>query len=268
MTGLVDRWAGRLLTIIVILLCGFLFAPLVVVVGSSFTTQFYLDFPPTGFTLKWYSVLWTDPTWREAFVNSLLIAAFSTIIVVVVSTPAAIVLARRGFRASNLIKLFLLAPIMVPTLMYVLGSLLLYAGLDIQPPFWAMGLALGVLTTPYMVTTLLAALEHLDPALEEAARNLGASQPRLWVEIVIPNVRTAFLAGSLICFVLAFDELLVPLFLGGIDTSTLPVRIFEAVAYDLDPSVAAVSSVLILAAASTATVLTTTASGPASLQRP
>jgi len=107
-------------------------------------------------------------------------------------------------------------------------------------------LALAVLIAPYILRTLLAALEELDPALEEAAMSLGASRLRAWVSVVLPNVLGAYAGGLALAFIIAFDELVVPLFLAGPALSTLPVRIYREVAFDVSPQIAAVSALLVV----------------------
>src|SRR5690606_5727535 len=118
---------------------------------------------------------------------------------------------------------------------------------------WGMALALSVLTVPYIVRTMMASLAQLDPALEEAAMSLGASRVRAWIGVVLPNIAAAYLSGLLLAFILAFDELIVPLFLAGPTFPTLPVRIYRSVAYDVNPELAAVSTLLILITVAIAT---------------
>ncbi|MFC0529807.1 ABC transporter permease [Phytohabitans kaempferiae] len=243
-------WAeSAVLPVVVTVLVVFLAAPLVVLVATAFTTTPYLTFPPDGLTFRWFEGVLTDPSWRAAGWNSLIIAAMSVGVAAVVGAPAAIILARRGVRFASSLTLLIMIPIMVPSIMYVLGLMLGYNELNISVPTWGIVLALAVLITPYLVRTLMAALEQLDPALEEAALSLGASRLRIWVEILLPNVAKSFFSGISLAFILAFDELVVPLFLAGPDVPTLPVRIYSSVAYNVDPSVAAVSSLLVLVSA-------------------
>lgn len=227
-------------------LVAFLISPLVVLVATSFTETKFLTFPPQGFTTEWYSKVFSDVSWGKAALNSLWIACLSSLIGTVVGVPAAIILARKGIKATNLVTLLIMAPITVPSIMYVLGLMLGFGQLRVAPPSWAIALALSVLTIPYIVRTMMASLSQLDPALEEAAMSLGASRLRAWIGVVLPNVAAAYLSGLMLAFILAFDELIVPLFLAGPTFPTLPVRIYRSVAYDVSPELAAVSTILIL----------------------
>jgi len=231
----------------------FLVSPLVVLIGTAFTTTSYLTFPPKGWTLSWFVQVLQDPTWGRAALNSLVIAAAGALLASLVAVPAAVVLARRGVRASNAMTTLIMAPIMVPGIMFVLGVMLSYNRLDMATPQWGLVLALAVLTAPYIARTMIAALSQLDPALEEAAMSLGASRVRAWIQIVIPNVAKSYFSGLALAFILAFDELVVPLFLAGPSFPTLPVRIYRSVAYDVNPEISAVSTLLVVVAVVVAT---------------
>jgi len=239
----IDKLAGRTT---VVLLCLFLVAPLAVVVATAFTTTPYLTFPPRGLTLKWFDVVLSDPSWRAALLNSALLAAGSTLIACLVGTPAAIALTKRGVAASNLIGLLIVAPIVVPSIMYTLGLMLAYSKISFTPQPWTLAVAISVLATPYFMRTLMAGLESIDPSLEIAAMNLGASRLRAWRDVVLPAVIRSFVSGALLAFIISFDELIVPLFLARPTDELLPVRIYDMIAYDIDPSIAAVSAILIV----------------------
>lgn len=235
-----------LFPLLLALLVVFLMAPLVVLIATSFTETQFLSFPPQGFTFEWYAKVFSDPTWGAAVLNSLWIATLSSLIGTLVGAPAAIILSRRGVKPTSLVTLLLMAPLTVPSIMYVLGLMLGFGSLKVSPPSWMIALALSVLTIPYIVRTLMAALSQLDPSLEEAAMSLGASRLRAWAGILLPNVMAAYFSGLALAFILAFDELIVPLFLTGPTFPTLPVRIYRSVAYDVNPDLAAVSTILIL----------------------
>lgn len=224
----------------------FLMAPLLVVIAVSFTTTRYLVFPPEGLTLDWYVTVFRDPSWTDSLLTSLQLAAASTVIATVVGVPAAAALARFRFRGRGTATSFVLSPLMVPSVVLAIGTLILYAQIDVDVPFWRLAFAHGVITAPFMIRTLSAGLARTNPALEEAAMNLGATRLVAWLRVVLPVARSALVAGMFLAFIVSFDELVVALFLSQVGLVTLPIRIYGQIEYSLDPSLAAVSALLIL----------------------
>lgn len=224
----------------------FLLAPLVVVLGAAVTTSSFLEFPPSGFTLNWFREVLDEPVWRTALFASLKIAGVSMVIAAIVGIPCSIALSRTDFPGKAAINGLVLSPLMVPSIVLAISLLILYSRSGVGMPFWRLALAHGVLTAPYLIRTLTAALERVDPSLEEAARNLGATPATAWLRAVLPSVRPALLAAMFFAFIMSFDELVVALFLSGPRLTTLPMQIYGEIQYNLDPSIAAVSALLIV----------------------
>jgi len=224
----------------------FMLAPLIVVVGASVTTSSFLEFPPRGFSLQWFQAVLEQDVWTTTLVASLELAAVSMAISALVGIPCSVALARGSFRGRAAITAFVLSPLMVPSIVLAISLLVIYSRTGVGLPFWRLALAHGVLTAPYLIRTLTAALEQVDPALEEAARNLGASPAGAWLRVVLPTVRPALIAALFFAFIMSFDELVVALFLSGPRLTTLPMQIYGDVQYNLSPAIAAVSTLLIV----------------------
>lgn len=224
----------------------FLLAPLIVVLGASVSPASFLEFPPRGFTLKWFGDVLDNPVWQTTFWASIRVALVSMVIAAVVGIPCAVALARTDFRGKGLITGLVLSPLMVPSIVLAISLLIIYSRTGIGIPFWRLALVHGVLTAPYLIRTLTASLERLDPALEEAARNLGCRPFTAWIHVVLPTVRPALIASMFFAFIMSFDELVVALFLSGPQLTTLPMQIYGDIQYNLDPSIAAVSALLIV----------------------
>lgn len=224
----------------------FLLAPLLVVLGASVSPAAYLEFPPRGFTLKWFDAVLGEEVWRTTLLASVKVALVSMAIAALVGIPCSVALARSAFRGKGLVTGLVLSPLMVPSIVLAISLLIIYSRTGVGMPFWRLALAHGVLTTPYLIRTLTAALERQDPSLEEAARNLGCRPLAAWVHVVLPSVKPALLAAMFFAFIMSFDELVVALFLSGPRLTTLPMQIYGDIQYNLDPSIAAVSTLLIV----------------------
>ncbi len=233
----------------VLVFVAFMLAPLVVVVGASFEPQELLRFPPGGLSLRWYRAAMADDTFVAAAWNSFAIALAAAAGSLLLGVPAAYGLARRRFPAGTVISALLSAPLLVPEL--VIGVALLQVIAALRLPTALVTVALGhvLICLPYVVRTTHAALSGTDPSLEEAARSLGASRLRIWGTIVLPVIRPALYTSALFAFLLSFDNAVISLFLVSGRTTTLPIAIYNHVQYSLDPMIAAISALLMLASA-------------------
>jgi len=222
-----------------------LLAPLVVVIGVSVSESQFIAFPPTGFSLRWYrEVLSSDAYVGSAWI-SLQVAILVTLSASVVGCMAAIGINRRALPGSGALATFFLSPLVLPTIIYAIGMLMLWSA--IFGPVSVVTLWIGhtVVTTPYVVRTTLAVLSEADPYLEEAAKTMGANRiRRLWL-VVLPQCLPGLAAGAFFAFNISFDEAVLSLFLRRPGLTTLPVQIYGQLEFSPDPSVAAVSTIMI-----------------------
>lgn len=232
--------------LIVLLIGCFILAPILVVVAASVTDSALPEFPPRSFSLRWYAHALNEPVFTEAAVNSLWLAALSTLIASPLALAAAYGVLRGDFRGRDALQTLLLAPLVVPALVIGLAILIAFSGLGIRDVGARLVGAHVLITFPYMVRTILASLARLDPMLEEAARTLGAHPLRSFLHVTLPLVRPGVIAGMLFAFIVSFDNVSVSLFLTSTRTNTLPLAILNYVEYNFDPSVAAISTMLVV----------------------
>ncbi|MBM3568357.1 MAG: ABC transporter permease subunit [Alphaproteobacteria bacterium] len=225
----------------VVLAGTFILAPLLVVVAVAFTSASFVSFPPPGWSLRWLAKVLADPAFMRPLGNSLVLAALAASGAALLAVPAALALARGGFRGAAEIESFLLSPLSLPALILSLSLLFFLAriGLGGQP----IGLWIGhvVVTIPYMLRTVLATYRGVDRSAEEAAMTLGATPLRVFLHVTLPMIRPGILAGGLFAFLVSFDEVAIALLLSTMRTATLPVAILNHIAHNYDPAVAAIS---------------------------
>ena len=244
---LATRVAYRLL---IALTLGFLLLPVAIVIVSSFSTSGALQFPIKGFSLHWYQTIPLD--YVVGLGNSLMVGAIAAAISTVVGTPAAIGLKRFPVPGSAWISAFFLSPLLVPTLVIAVAALQFTAAL------WDLaGIALGgsrvgiavaqsAFTIPFVIRAVLAAQANLDPAIEDAARSLGATPLQAFARATLPQLLPGIAAGALFAFVMSFDDVVVALFVGDGSSQTLPVKIYSAVEFNFDSQLLSVSTLIIV----------------------
>lgn len=236
-------WAFRAL---VALLYAFLLAPILVVIVISFNAEPYLSFPPERWGLRWYSALADNAAFVEGFRVSLLLASSSAALAVLIGVPAALAISRYNFRGREAFVTFFTMPLMIPTVVLGLGLLLVLSPLRLTATYPGLLAAHVVLVVPFVIRTTATSLSTLPPEYGEAAYSLGATPWRAFYRVTLPLVAPGVIAGAAIAFLVSFDEVVVTLFLVGPQFSTLPVEVFRYVEYRTDPSVAALSVVLVL----------------------
>lgn len=223
----------------------FLFAPIVVVVATAFTTSPYPVFPPTGFTLQWFGRFLGMEEFTSAIRLSALLATASTAIATTLGTLSALALSRWRIRGQAAVAALMLSPILFPAIILGLALLVFFSRLGLAGTFGGLVVAHSILTTPFVIRLVVASASDLDASIEEAARNLGAGWWRTFFQVTLPLIRPGVLAGAVFAFIISFDELVITLFLTGPGMTTLPIRIFTYVEYSSDPTVSAISTMLI-----------------------
>ncbi|MEP7206443.1 MAG: ABC transporter permease [Casimicrobiaceae bacterium] len=225
----------------------YLLAPILVVIATAFTTTAYPVFPPEGFTFRWFEKFLASREFVESIKVSALLATSSTFVAAILGTSSAIALTRFRIPGKALISALLLSPILFPTIVLGLALLVFSTRIGLSGTFLNLVCAHVVLITPFVIRMVMVSLARFDPAIEEAARNLGAGRWRTFFLITLPLIRPGVLAGSVFAFILSFDELVVTLFLTAPGLQTLPIRIYTYVEYSSDPTISAISTALIAA---------------------
>ncbi|MGH7266627.1 MAG: ABC transporter permease [Candidatus Rokuibacteriota bacterium] len=230
-------WAGAVMV--------FLLAPVVIILIVSFSAADYLTFPPPGLSLRWYERFFGTPVWRRAIGVSVQVASLTMLFATCLGFPAALALVRGRFRWKGAIYAFLLSPAIVPTIITAIGLYFFFVRLKATGSILAMALGHTVLALPVVVIIIAATLQGFDLRLEQAALSLGASRLTALRRITLPLVAPGILSAALFAFLTSFDELLIPLFLAGVEAQTLTVRVWNSLLLEVDPTIAAVSSFLI-----------------------
>jgi len=241
--------------IVIVLLCTFILAPTVVIALTSFGAGEILEFPPRGWTLRWYGYAIAKPEFQQAAWNSLWIAVVTMLISAPLAVLASMALVRGRIPGRELIQTILLAPLVVPSIVIGLSILLASARFDLPLVEARLLIAHVLITLPYLVRTVTSSLVRLDPVAEEAARVLGADSFRTFWFVTLPALRPGIIAGMIFAFIISFDNVSISLFLASAKTNTLPLSLMSYIEYNLDPSVAAVSTLLILMALAAAIAL-------------
>jgi putative spermidine/putrescine transport system permease protein len=223
----------------------FLMLPVVVVALASFSRTSYLTVPPKGLTLRWFGAVLGDPEYVSAIGFSVGLAMAATAGSLAAGVAASYALVRRRVPGGALVSALLNAPLVFPGVVVGVALLQFYALVHANGTLAGLALAHMVITVPYVVRAVVASLEGIDPEIENAARVLGASGPVAFLTVTLPLIRPGIAAGALFSFIVSFDNVPVSIFLLGAGQMTLPVKIFTAIEYGVDPSIAAVSTMLI-----------------------
>jgi putative spermidine/putrescine transport system permease protein len=222
----------------------FLLLPIIVSVFLSFDDRAFLGaFPPTRFSLRWYRSFIDNPAYLDGLVNSLQLAALSTLISTCAGTCAAYALAEAKWRGRDAVETLFLSPKFVPTVVIGFSILGFASAIQLFDPFTRLIMGHVVITIPFTVRATLASLVGIRRSLVEAAISLGAPPWRAFLDVTLPLARTGIIAGALMAFVLSFDEVAVSLFLSDAFTQTLPIALVAEMRANLNLTVAAVSTV-------------------------
>jgi len=223
-----------------------LIVPTLVVIPLSFTDRATFQFPPPGWSLRYYREFFADPAWLGSLLNSLQLALMVTVAATVLGVAATFALVRGRFRGKSLINGALVAPMMVPG---IIVAIAVYAAfLDWQLVGTPQGYVVAhtVLALPFVVITVSSTLRTFDRRLEQAAASLGAGPVATFRQVTLPLLAPGIASGAVFAFVTSFDEVVVSLFIQSPELQTLPVRMFTSVTTEIDPTIAAAASLIVV----------------------
>ncbi len=224
----------------------FLVLPALVALPVSVTTKRYLSLPDEGVSLQHYRHLFSSPEWLSGILQSLVIAVCSASLAVLLGTLCAIGLWRISSRISELVRGFLLLPLIIPPIISAMAFYRAWVKLGILDSYTGMIVAHTILATPMVLITVAASLANFDRKLEQASRNLGASLRITVWRVILPSIRPGIIAGGIFAFILSWDEIVVALFIAKFKIVTLPRRMWDGIRDNTDPTVAAAAVVLIV----------------------
>jgi putative spermidine/putrescine transport system permease protein len=240
------RWDWLALWIVTGCIFAFLVVPTLIVVPMALTPKNILEFPPSGFSLHAFADFFSSDEWMSSLLMSIEVAVIAVAVATVVGTLAAIALHGAKFRGHSLVVGMILLPIATPLIVLAIGFFGFFARLHLVATPLGIGLAHSLLAMPYVYLCVSASLSGLDLQLIRAVQSLGGGVPAVFRFIYLPVILPGLVGGAVFAFAVSFDEVVIAYFLQGPDATTLPVRIFLNLQYNLTPVVAAVSTLLLL----------------------
>lgn len=224
----------------------FLVLPSLLVIPLSFSDSRYLAFPPPGWSTRWYEAYFEAVEWRDATVVSFTAALATMVISTVLGTLAAYSLHTSSARFTRIAYAAFMLPLIIPGILIAIGVFLLYAQIGLNNTLTGIILAHSVMAIPLVVITVASGLKSYDMNQEKVARSLGASRPWAFLTVTLPQIRISVISGALLAFITSLDEVVISLFIAGGENATLTRRMFNALRDEIDPTIAAISTLLIL----------------------
>jgi putative spermidine/putrescine transport system permease protein len=235
-------WLYVLAAIIMLLLV----IPTFIVIPMSFSDSQYLEFPPEVWSLRWYNEYLDSVKWRRATVTSLKIGLLTMLVATPLGTMAAYALFVSGHRAARAVFVLLITPMIVPVILIAIGTFYAYGKMGLNNTITGLVLAHTALATPLVMIVITAALRSYDLDQERVARSLGATRVRAFFAITLPQIKFSVITSALLAFLTSFDEVIVAIFVSGGKTATLTKHMFSALRDYIDPTIAAISTIMVL----------------------
>jgi len=235
------RWIGGLLAFGVYL---FLLAPSLIVIPVSFGSQYELNFPPRHYSIDLYRIFFSNDSWMQPLLLSIRVALMTTLASTIIAVPAAYAIVRFSFIGKNLLIGLIMSPLIIPSVVFALGIYLYFSFFRLTGTTLGLVIAHTMFVLPYAMVILSAGIQKLDPNLEFGAMLMGAGRFRMMRTVVLPQLYPSIGAAALFAFLISFDEVVISWFLAGPTTTTLSVKMFSAIQWEISPVIAAVSTLL------------------------
>ncbi len=235
------------LYVVAVLVMVWLVIPTLLVIPMSFSASQYLEFPPREWSLRWYKSYFNSTSWMQATVTSLKAGVLTALLATPLATMAAYGLHVSRLRHANLLLMLLLTPMVVPVILIGIGVFYAYVKLKLVNSMLGLVLAHSMLASPVVMLVVAAALTSFDLDQELVARSLGASRIKAFWMVTLPQIKFSVVTGAVLAFLTSFDEIIVSLFVSGGDNSTLTRNMFNALRDQVDPTIAAISTLIVLA---------------------
>src|SRR6266536_465693 len=222
----------------------FLILPILIIAPLSFSSARFLSFPPPSLSLRWYQEYVGNPAWMQATRVTLTVAVLTVIIATPLGVAAAYAISQSKWRIMRVIHMTLLLPLVVPIIITAVGIFFVYAKVGLVASMTGLVLANVMLGLPYVVISVAAGLQSFDAAQEMVARSLGMSRLRSFFVVTLPQIKASVIAGGIFAFISAMDETVVALFISGGQYQPLTKRMFTALRDEIDPTIAAISTLM------------------------
>lgn len=231
-----------------IALLAVLIAPILFVIALSLSAADSLAFPPPSLSLEHFAIILRNPEWSASLGSSLVIAILSAVLATTLGAMAAVGLSRVSMRPRRALATLAVGPLAIPATIWSLGLYFLYLEMGLIGTFTGLVIAHVVLTAPIVVVLVWINLRDIDLRLMQAAASLGAEPKAVFRTVALPLITPAICGAALIAFVTSFGDVLLALYLGGVELTTLPVAMFNRAQITIDTSIAAVGTVFVLVA--------------------
>ncbi len=241
----ISHGARLWLYVVAIVVMVLLVLPTLLVIPMSFSASQYLEFPPREWSLRWYRTYFESSAWMQATGTSLKAAVLTALVSTPLATMAAYGLHVSRLRHTNGIMMLLLAPMVVPVILIGIGVFYSYVQLKLVNTLLGLVLAHSMLAIPIVMLVVGSALRTFDMDQERVARSLGASPLRAFMMVTLPQIKFSLVTGAVLAFLTSFDEIIVALFISGGDNSTLTRNMFNALRDQVDPTIAAISTIIV-----------------------
>ena len=234
--------------IIFVLFCAavllYLVLPILIVVPMSFSSARFLTFPPPSLSLRWYREYIGNPAWMQATLVTLTVAVCTVLIATPTGVSAAYAISQSKLRIMRIIHAALLLPLMVPIIITAIGIFFVYAKVGLIATMSGLVLANVMLALPYVIISVVAGLQSFDMTQEMVARSLGMNRLRSFFAVTLPQIKASVIAGGIFAFISAMDETIVAIFISGGQYQPLTKRMFTALRDEIDPTIAAISTLM------------------------
>lgn len=229
----------------ILLVLMFLFLPIGILILFSFNTS-RLNIVFEGFTLDWYVSLFQNRTLLEALKNTLIVAFTSTIVSTIIGTISAYGLHKYSFKGKNIVNELIYIPVVIPEIVLGIALLSIYTLLKIELGMFTLILAHICFCIPFVIINVRSTLDNLDPNLEKAASDLGASKIQTFFRIIIPMLMPGILSGAELALTLSLDDVVISYFTAGPGSNTLPLQVYSMIKTGVTPDVNALITIMLL----------------------
>ncbi len=223
-----------------------LVAPILVVIPLSFTSASFFDFPPPGYSITWYVSFLENQDWIDGLFRSLNVAMWTAVVSTLLGTMASVTATRLHFWGKRVFMSLMVAPMIIPVIIVGIALYHSFSKMHLNNSLLGLVLAHSILAIPIVFVTVTASLKGVDRNLEMAAMSLGSTPLGAFFKVTLPLIKAAVLSGCLFAFITSLDEVVVTLFLAGATSKTLPIVMWENLRTQVDPTIAAVATIIIV----------------------
>lgn len=239
------NWFSKFVTV---LAYTFILAPMIIIVIISFNSGEAIQFPPSGVSLRWYEYIVTGPTnFLKGLGNSLKVAAIATVFDIFIGVFASLSVTKYNFKGRGLLVSFFTSPMFIPSISFAFVLLRTTAAIKMMTPFSKILVGHLIIILPYIIRNTMSILVNYNWTVEDAAASLGANPAQVFFKITLPLIKPGIISGAMLSFLYSFDEAVISSFLTSAKFLTLPVQIINYLEFTFDPTVAAISTILMAA---------------------